>query len=99
MSSLETQTNTETATLLTEENYSYNVLCFRDRQAGISLIFDPERGQFVYNAYCLEKKLLKELLTKEFDFLSDALDFVNSEFATWELTSFEKKNCGNCAAK
>jgi hypothetical protein len=40
---------------LTEENYSHTVLVFRDRQAGVSEIFDPESETFTYNAYCLEK--------------------------------------------
>lgn len=84
---------------LTEENYSHTVLVFRDRQAGISEVFDPETESFSYNAYCLEKKLMKELYSCEYDFLADALDRINEEFGTWTPESFDKKGCGNCAAK
>jgi hypothetical protein len=85
---------------LTEENYSHTVLVFRDRQAGVSEIFDPESQTFTYNAYCLEKKLLEELFTCEYDFLTDALDAINEEFGTWKAETFdEKKGCGSCVAK
>lgn len=84
---------------LTAENYTHTVLVFRDRQAGVSEIFDPETGRFTYNAYCLERKLVKELFTCEYDFLSDALDAINEEFGTWEAESFDKKGCGSCVAK
>jgi hypothetical protein len=52
---------------LTEENYMHTVLVFRDRQAGVSEIYDPETGMYSYNAYCLEKKLVKELFTWELE--------------------------------
>ena len=85
---------------LNEENYLHTVLVFRDRQAGVSEIFDPASETYSYNAYCLEKKLVEELFTCEYDFLSDALDVVNQEFGTWEAESFEeKKGCGSCVAK
>ena len=85
---------------LTEENYQHTVLVFRDRQAGVSEIFDPGTGRYSYNAYCLEKKLLKELFTCEYDFLSDALEVINEEFGTWQTESFEgKSGCGSCVAK
>lgn len=84
---------------LTEENYSHTVLVFRDRQAGVSEVFDPETARFRYNAYCLEKKLLQELYTREFDFLADALETINDEFGTWQAESFEQSGCGSCAAK
>lgn len=88
---------------LTEDNYGHTVLVFRDRQAGVSEIFNPtegESGLFTYNAYCLEKKLLKELFTCEYEFLSDALEAINEEFGSWKPESFEEeKGCGNCAAK
>lgn len=84
---------------LTPDNYTHTVLVFRDRQAGVSEIFDPESGTFTYNAYCLEKKLVKELFTREFDYLSDALDSINEEFGSWTSESFDKKGCGSCAAK
>ena len=86
--------------LLNEENYGHTTLVFRDRQAGISAIYDPEEERFTYNAYCLEKKLLKELFTCEYEFLTDALEAINEEFGTWKAESFEKdKGCGSCAAK
>jgi hypothetical protein len=84
---------------LTEENYDHTVLVFRDRQAGVSEIFDPETGTFTYNAYCLEKKLMKELFTCEYEFLTDALYAINEEFGTWTPESFDKKGCGSCVAK
>jgi hypothetical protein len=85
---------------LNEENYGHSVLVFRDRQAGISEIYDPESNQYSYNAYCMEKKLVKELFTCEYEFLEDALRAINEEFGTWELESFEEdKGCGSCAAK
>lgn len=84
---------------LNEENYTHTVLTFRDRQAGVSEIYDPDADQFTYNAYCLERVLMKELFTCEYDFLSDALDVINDEFGTWTEESFEKKGCGSCVAK
>lgn len=84
---------------LTEENYSHSVLVFRDRQAGVTEIYDPDSGHYTYNAYCLEKKLLKELFTCEYEFLDDALMAINEEFGTWTLESFDQKGCGSCAAK
>ena len=85
---------------LNSENYSFSVLVFRDRQAGISEIYDPDENQYSYNAYCIEKKLVKELVTCEYEILEDALHVINEEFGTWELESFEEdKGCGSCAAK
>ncbi|MCX6108394.1 MAG: hypothetical protein NTZ90_02170 [Proteobacteria bacterium] len=84
---------------LTEDNYEHTVLVFRDRQAGVSEVYDPVLGRFSYNAYCLEKKLLKELFSCEYDFLADALEVINAEFGTWPTESFDKKGCGSCAAK
>ena len=84
---------------LTPENYDYSVLVFRDRQAGVTEIFDPDTKGYTYNAYCLEKKLLKELFTCEYEFLDDALLAVNEEFGTWILESFDQNGCGSCAAK
>ncbi len=84
---------------LTTDNYTHSVLVFRDRQAGVSEVYDPESKQFSYNAYCLEKKLVKELYSNECDFLEDALALINDEFGTWQLESFDKKGCGSCAAK
>ena len=91
----------QTETILTEENYGHMALVFRDRQAGVAPIYDPFKETYTYNAYCLEKRLLKELWTKEFDYLVDALEAVNDEFDTWTLESLEegKSGCGNCAAK
>jgi hypothetical protein len=86
---------------LTTANYDHTILRFRDRQAGVSVIFDHERDRFTYNAYCLETVLLKELFTCEYDFLEDALEVVNSEFGTWESVDLGAKEngCGSCAAK
>ena len=83
--------------LLTTENYQEKVLRFRDRQAGISLIFDPEEDIFTYNAYCLEIKLMKELFTTEFEFLDDALELINNEFRGWKLEKVgTKEDCSTC---
>jgi hypothetical protein len=84
---------------LTPDNYDHTVLVFRDRQAGIAEVYDPDTDRYAYNAYCLEKKLMKELFTQEYDFLEDALHVINEEFGTWEPESFDKKGCGSCAAK
>ncbi len=84
---------------INEENYLDSVLVFRDRQAGIAEVYDPFLKRFKYNAYCLEKKLLKELFSHEFDFLSDAILRINDEFGSWNIESFDQKGCGNCAAK
>ncbi len=86
---------------LTSENYQTNFLRFRDRQAGIGLVYCPDEQMFWYNVYCIETKLLKELVSVEFEFLEDALEMVNEDFATWDLGSFEEKKagCGSCVAK
>ena len=87
-------------TVLTEENFTYMVFQWRDRQAGVSVIYDPEDELYTYNAYCLETVLVKELFTCEYDFLVDALQAINEEFGNWELVSLEEKSgCGSCAAK
>ena len=87
-------------TKLNEENYQEKVFRFRDRQAGISIIYDPKDDTYSYNAYCLEIKIMKELFTVEFDFLDDALALINDEFGTWELEDIgTKKGCGSCVAK
>lgn len=86
--------------MLTTENFDYKTLTFRDRQAGVSVVYDPLKDAFSYNAYCLEKKLLKDIYAKEFGFLQDALDHINSEFGTWEVSDLTKKaGCGTCVAK
>jgi len=86
---------------LTIENYTQKAFRFQDRQAGVSLIFDPDLESFTYNAYCLETHLMKELFTVEQDYLDDALDLVNAEFGSWELVDLSGKSsgCGSCAAK
>lgn len=85
---------------LTTENFQTTVLNFRDRQAGVSIVFDGELERFFYNAYCIETKLLKELYSCEFDFLEDALDLINAEFGTWQKQELEDpKGCGSCIAK
>lgn len=85
---------------LNADNYTHSVLVFRDRQAGVSEIYDPAENLYSYNAYCMEKKLVKELFTCEYEFLEDALHVVNEEFGTWDVESFEEdKGCGSCVAK
>ena len=85
---------------LTEENFLDTVLTFQDRQAGVSLIYDGESEKYSYNAYCLELKLMKELFSCEFDYLSDALACIDQEFGTWHLSKLgDEKGCGSCAAK
>jgi hypothetical protein len=82
---------------LTEDNYSEKILRFRDRQAGISLVYDPDDDVFTYNAYCLEIKLMKELFTTEHEFLEDALELINDEFGSWELEKVgTKEDCSTC---
>ena len=82
---------------LHSENYLDSVLRFRDRQAGIALVYDPDEDVFTYNAYCLEVKLMKELFTTEFEFLDDALELMNDEFGSWELESLSGKDCSSCS--
>lgn len=87
---------------LTEDNYDHKIFRFRDRQAGISVIYDGIKDLYTYNAYCLETKILKELFSVEFDFLVDALELINDEFGTWELVDMvpqKQSGCGSCAAK
>lgn len=86
---------------LNDENYLQKAFQFRDRQAGVSLIYDPDEQAFSYNAYCLETKLMKELFTVEEDYLEDAIALINSEFGSWELVDLTGKSsgCGSCVAK
>jgi hypothetical protein len=85
---------------LTSENYDKSFLRFRDRQAGVGVVYCPDENRYFYNSYCIETKILKELMSVEFDFLEDALELVNDEFSTWEKVDFEpEKGCGSCAAK
>ena len=85
---------------LSEETYFHKAYCFRDRQAGVSLMYDYHTQLYSYHAYCLETHLMKDLVSQEFDFLVDALDFINEEFGNWELTDLNtKKGCGSCVAK
>ena len=86
---------------LSESNYQSHYLRFQKRQAGVSLVYSPEDQRYYYNVYCIDAQIHKELYTVEHSFLSDALELINEEFATWELQSFEgKKNgCSSCVAK
>jgi hypothetical protein len=86
---------------LTSENFQDSYFQFGDRQAGVALVFSPERGSYTYNAYCVETTLLEELLAVEYDFLDDALSTINAEFSQWELKSHAAKEsgCGSCVAK
>lgn len=88
---------------LTQENFLEKAFVFRDRQAGISLIYDPKKERFSYNAYCLEKQIMKELFTVEYEFLEDALKVINEEFGSWDIKDLSNDNknsgCGSCVAK
>ncbi len=86
---------------LNADNYLQSILRFRDRQAGVSLIFNPEENLYSYNAYCLETKIMKELYSVECDFLEEALEIINSEFGSWELVDLtnSESGCGSCVAK
>jgi len=85
---------------LTEDNYFHSILQFRERQAGVSEVYDPELDRYTYNAYCIETKLLAELYSCEFEFLGDALAVINEEFGQWELIDLSAKSgCGSCVAK
>ncbi len=85
---------------LNEENYTHSILQFRDRQAGVSEVYDPNSDSYTYNAYCIEAKILTELYSCEFEFLRDALDVINDEFGQWELIDLSAKSgCGSCVAK
>ena len=87
-----------TTAKLTAQNYSWCFFKFRDRQAGITVIYDPAAASYHYNSYCLEQKLLKEIYSKEFTFLDDALAHTNLEFGNWEFQdlSLKKPACGSC---
>ena len=86
---------------LSADNFDGKAYFFRDRQAGVSVVYDPESEMYYYNAYCLETKLMQELFTCEFDFLEDAVDLINAEFGTWQLQDLapQKSGCGSCVAK
>ena len=85
---------------ITEENFSHSILQFRDRQAGVSSVYDPSTETYTYNAYCIESQLLTELFTCEYEFLTDAVAAINDEFGQWELVDLSaKKGCGSCVAK
>ena len=89
-----------TSELLTNDNFEHAYLQFEDRQAGVGIVYDPGEERYFYNAYCIERTLLKELMAVEYEFLDDALETINAEFSTWELVLHEeKKGCGSCAAK
>lgn len=94
-----TATQAKTKNPLTVDNYATTVLRFRDRQAGVSLVYDQDRSRFYYNSYCIEVKLLKELYACEFEYLDEALEHINSEFGSWDVEELEEKGCGSCAAK
>ena len=86
--------------MINNENFTYSYFQWRNRQAGDSLTFDPDRQNFAYNAYCTETELLKDLFTCEYEFLDDAISVINQEYGNWELKSFEEKSgCATCVAK
>ena len=84
---------------LTEDNYSASYLEFSDRQAGVSVVYSPDDNRYYYNVYCVERKILKEIYSVEFEFLSDALELLNNEFNSWELANYEKSKCSTCSNK
>ena len=93
---------TANSSVLNTDNFLEKAFRFRNRQAGVSLIYDPISQKYTYNAYCLEIEIMKELFTVEHDFLEDAISLINSEFGTWELKEIakqKKKGCGSCVAK
>ncbi|MDE3269114.1 MAG: hypothetical protein OYH77_02390 [Pseudomonadota bacterium] len=85
-------------THLTTLNYTYCYYVFRSRQAGVTAIYDPTQQLYVYNSYCLEQKLLKEIYSIEFGFLDDALAHINTEFGNWEFRNIllKKPACNGC---
>lgn len=83
---------------LNSSNYQQSYLYFRERQAGVGVVYCPTEERYIYNAYCIETKLLKELMSVEFEFLDDALAFIDDEFGTWEVENFEKKEGGGCSS-
>ncbi len=87
--------------MLSTDNFLEKAFRFRDRQAGVSIIFDPADNIFSYNAYCLEIATMKELFTVEYEYLDEALALINDEFGTWELEDLGTKSsgCGSCVAK
>ncbi|MBC61073.1 MAG: hypothetical protein CMP11_01345 [Zetaproteobacteria bacterium] len=90
--------NKEKTKLITEDNYINSYLRHNTRQAGISLVYSPNEERYYYNVYCIEMDLLKELMSVEVEYLSEAIDLINSEFGTWELKDYEKqeKSCSTC---
>ncbi len=86
---------------LDAENFQEKAFRFRERQAGVSVVYDPFKDAYTYNAYCLETKIMKELFTVEFDFLDDALELMNDEFGSWEIFDLSEKSsgCSTCVAK
>ena len=85
---------------LNDQNFQESYLRFRDRQAGVGVVYCPEDKKYFYNAYCIEAKLLKELMSVEFEFLDDALEFIDDEFGTWDIENFDKESgCSTCVAK
>ena len=100
LSNMKIAVSPENGWKLTQDNYSHSILQFRDRQAGVSIVYDPDRDTYSYTAYCIEAKLLTELFTCEYDFLEDALAVINDEFGQWELVDLSAKSgCGSCVAK
>ena len=92
---------TASTDILNTDNFLEKAFRFRNRQAGVSIIYDPIVEKYTYNAYCLEIEIMKELFTVAHDFLEDAIGLINSEFGTWELKEIakQKKGCGSCVAK
>lgn len=87
--------------LLTASNYSYSYLEFGDRQAGVGVGYCPNEESYFYNAYCVDRRSLKDLFAVEHTFLEEALETINSEFITWKLVELKESSsgCGSCAAR
>lgn len=86
--------------MLTSSNFLHSYLCFQDREAGVSAIYCNQEQRYHYHAYCLETKLMRDLVSIEFNNLEEAISYINDEFASWSLKNFQpdKKGCSNCHA-
>lgn len=91
---------TESKGILNAENYETKALRHLDRQAGVSVIYDPDKDLLIYNAYCLELKTLKELFSRECACLDEALAIVNEEFGGFTLVELavEEPERGGCSS-
>ena len=84
---------------LKQKNFLHSCLAFEDRQAGVSIIYCHIEDKYFYNVYCMDVKILKDLMSVEFNNLDEALDYVNEEFGTWKLHNLALNDQKGCAAK